>query len=126
MKTAKILLGSMLVLFAVIIGFISFLGLFLYLGIMGYIIAFFYLVNNNKYFSEFYRQLYNSYGESAAISHIFSPWMLGAFLYGILTLPLDNSRFSRLEFFLLAIAAITIYFLIIFLPAIIRTKRKFR
>jgi hypothetical protein len=125
MKIAKILLGSMLTLFAVIIGFISFIGLFLYLGFMGYIIAFFYLQNYNKYFREFYRQLDNSYGESAAISHIFSPWMLGTFLYGFLVLP-NDSKFSRLDFVLAWLVLVSIYFLVIFLPAIIRAKRKFR
>jgi hypothetical protein len=126
MKIAKILLGTMLVLFAVIIGFISIVGLGIYLVVMGYTVGFFYLANRSKYFSEFYRELSRSYGENNAIAHIFSPLILGAYLYGILTLPGDDSKYSRRDIFLLSVVAIVVYFLIIFLPSIIRAKRKLR
>jgi hypothetical protein len=123
-KVAKIVLGIFLALGAIIIGFIDVAGMFLYLFCLGYIGAVFYLIDHNKYFSEFYRQLSRPYGENGALSHMFSPLILGAYLYGILTLPLGSSNITRLDCFLLSIAAIIIYFVIVFLPAIIRTKRK--
>jgi hypothetical protein len=125
MKIAKIILGIFLVLFAVIIGFIDIVGLALYIIVMGYTIIFFCLVNYNKFFAEFYRQLSRRYGENNAIGHVFSPLMLGVFLWGGLTLP-NDSKFTRVDFILGWFLAVSVYFLIIFLPVIINTKRKLR
>jgi hypothetical protein len=56
---------------------------------------------------------------------MFAPLMLGTFLYGGLTLD-EDPRFTRFDFFLCWLAAVSFYFVIIFLPVLIRTVRKIR
>jgi hypothetical protein len=128
----KIFLGALLILFAVIIGFIDLGGLVLYLIVMSYGATVMYLTDRNKFFKELYWQLSHPRrgisGNRDAFGHMLAPLMFGAILYAGLTIQnnQDKTDFNRLDFVLLWTVLVVFYFLVVFLPAIIRTRRNIR
>jgi high-affinity Fe2+/Pb2+ permease len=97
--------------------------------VLGYFSAVFYLVSRNRFLKEFYNQLNMipapGYGDSKAIFNIAAPLIFGFFFYkGIIT-QYDNSP-SKKFFLIIWTIVLIVYFFIIYLPAIIRAKRKLR
>lgn len=122
----KLALAILIISFGLIIGLIDRGGMVLYAVILGYFAFWFYLIENRPFFKEFYKQLAprrplgETYYRWGHISFILAYF---AFVYFSLFLVSDSSDFSRADFLMIIMPAGALYFLIIFLPAIIRARR---
>ncbi len=124
----KIFLGAIILLSAIGVGFIDFGGLVLFVIILAYFALWAYLIENKPAFKEFYFQLAPGLPRH---SHRYR-WSqicvilayFGTVFFGFIV-PADES-FTHLKYALVVGTIGLVYFSVVFLPAIIRTRRALR